>query len=229
MLALIVPTSLLALDVPPRPVGYVTDTAHLLTESEKISLEEKLSNFEKETSNQIVLATFPSLEGDSLEDFSIRLAEGWKIGQKGKDNGVILLIIPNDRVLRIEVGYGLEGVIPDAYANQIIVNVLKPAFRKENYAAGLEKATDILMLAARGQYDEKMTSSQSDARVEFFKFLAVAGVFLFFGWLRQSYLPRGAYSYSRGGWSGSSWGSSSGGFSGGGGGSFGGGGSSGSW
>src|SRR3989338_2699027 len=100
---------LFALEIPERPAGYVTDEAGLLSPPVRQRLEYRLADYERKTTNQVVVAAFPSLEGESLEDFSIRLAEKWKIGQAGRDNGAIFLIFKADRKMRIEVGYGLEG------------------------------------------------------------------------------------------------------------------------
>src|SRR5215510_10333393 len=133
-LALLAPTlSLaLALDVPPLR-GRVNDYAGLIPTDKARALEERLASFEAETGHQIAVLTIPSLEGDSLEDFSIRVADAWKIGKKGFDNGAILLIARDDRRLRIEVGYGLEGVMPDAIASRIIREVITPRFRSGDF------------------------------------------------------------------------------------------------
>lgn len=141
-----------ALEVPKKPDGYVTDRAGILPASAKAGLETVLRAFEEKTSNQIVVATFPSLEGSSLEDFSMRLAEAWKAGQKGRDNGIIFLIFPEDRKMRIEVGYGLEGVLPDALAGQIISGVVAPYFRKGDYSGGILAGTDAILKAAQGEF-----------------------------------------------------------------------------
>lgn len=130
----------------------MTDDAGMLSPSARRELEATLRHFEEETSNQIVVVTFPSLEGEVLEDFSIRLAEQWKIGQKGKDNGIILLIFKNDRKVRIEVGYGLEGVLPDAACKLIIENEILPRFRQGKFNEGIEGAVQAILLATRGEY-----------------------------------------------------------------------------
>ncbi|MCE3240284.1 MAG: hypothetical protein K0Q83_791, partial [Deltaproteobacteria bacterium] len=96
------------LDVPPLR-GRVNDYAKVITTDQTRKLEDQLAQFERDTGHQVAILTVPSLEGDSLEDFSIRVAESWKIGKKGFDNGVILIVVPKDRRLRLEVGYGLEG------------------------------------------------------------------------------------------------------------------------
>lgn len=124
----------------------------MISSSKQAELEEKLRQFERDTSNQIVVVTFPSLEGGALEDFSIRLADAWKIGQKGKNNGVILLIFKNDRKVRIEVGYGLEGVLTDAASKLIIENEIVPRFREGKFDEGIERAVDAIMAATKGEY-----------------------------------------------------------------------------
>jgi uncharacterized protein len=107
-------------------------------------LEERLAGGERATGAQMVIAIFPSLAGESLEDVSIRLAERWRIGRQGLDNGVILLAFVRDRQLRLEVGYGLEPVIPDAEAGRIIGEVISPRFREGRYADGLQAAADAI-------------------------------------------------------------------------------------
>ena len=127
----------------------------MLSSSKQAELEEDLHHFAQETTNQVVIATFPSLEEESLEDFSIRLAEAWKVGQKGKDNGVILLIFKNDRKVRIEVGYGLEGVLPDATCKLIIENEIAPRFRQGNFEEGIEAAARAIMAVTKGEYSSR--------------------------------------------------------------------------
>ncbi len=152
-----------ALSVPARPDGYVTDKAGLLSLQARERLEATLADFEKKTSNQIAVVAFPSLEGESLEDFSIRLAEAWKVGKKTKNNGVIFLIFKNDRKMRIEVGYGLEGVLPDALAGQIISQVVAPYFRTGDYEKGIFAGVTAIMQATKGEYhsDNQQENSQS--------------------------------------------------------------------
>jgi len=140
----------LALNVPPLR-GRVNDYAGLMPADRAQALEERLARFESETGHQIALLTVPSLEGDSLEDFSIRVAETWKIGKKGFDNGAILLIARDDRRLRIEVGYGFEGVLPDAIANRIINEVITPRFRSGDYAGGIEAGVDSILKITKGE------------------------------------------------------------------------------
>lgn len=229
----------LALSVPERPAGRVHDEAALLTSEQRQDLELKLSRFEVETTNQIVVATFPSLDNESLEDFSIRLAEKWKIGQEGKDNGIILLIFPNDRRLRIEVGYGLEAVVPDAYASRIIEEKLKPAFRQGDFHGGIDAAVDALIAATRGEYEaarQEPGGGDFGSLVWLVLFLFVPVLIflaIFLAIVGSAFPHRRGVTWGGGGGHSSSgggggWSGGGGGF-GGGGGSFGGGGSSGSW
>ncbi|MBI2095053.1 MAG: TPM domain-containing protein [Candidatus Omnitrophica bacterium] len=147
-----VATPLYALSVPERPEARVNDYAGLLSAAARAEVEDTLAEFEKSTSNQAVVAIFPGLEGQSLEDFSIRLADRWKIGDRKKDNGVILLIFKEDRRVRIEVGYGLEGALPDALAHRIIQNEIVPAFREGRFDDGVKNAVAGIIRATRGEY-----------------------------------------------------------------------------
>ena len=137
---------------PPTLEGRITDKADLLSANEKQDLENIIKEYEKGASNQIAVCVIKTLEGDSLEDFSIRLAEKWKIGQKGKDNGVIILIVKDDRKIRIEVGYGLEGVLPDGLCGDIIRNEIGPNFKSEKYFEGLKKGLEAVIKATKGEY-----------------------------------------------------------------------------
>lgn len=176
--ALILSAPACALDVPERPGSRVHDTASLLSASGRAKLEQVLSNFEKETSNQVAVAIFPSLEGQALEDFSMRLAEKWKIGTKKNDNGVILLIFKEDRAVRIEVGYGLEGALPDALAKRIIQNEIVPAFKKGDFDGGVSNAVNAIILATRGEYDAG--PSGEDDPMEMYSGLIFLGMVLYF-------------------------------------------------
>jgi uncharacterized protein len=140
----------LALQVPPLR-GRVNDYAGMVPPDKAQQLEERLAAFEKETSHQVTVLTIPSLEGDSIEDFSIRVAESWKIGQKGFDNGAILLIAQKDRKLRIEVGYGLEGVLPDVIASRIIREVIVLRFRDGDFDGGIQAGVDAIMKVVQGE------------------------------------------------------------------------------
>jgi uncharacterized protein len=120
----------------------VNDFAQLLPAGAHQSLEAHLAERERATGAQMVVAIFRSLEGENLEDFSIRLAERWRVGDKRLDTGVILLVFVQDRRVRLEVGYGLEAVLPDAVAGQIIRETITPRFREQRYVEGLQAAVD---------------------------------------------------------------------------------------
>lgn len=137
---------------PGQPVGFVNDYAGLLNTGEKTDLESKLTQFNASSSNELAIVTIKSLEGDTIENFANQLFADWKIGQAKKDNGVLLLVALNDRKMRIETGYGLEGALPDATANQIITKTLRPAFQANNYYEGINKAADQIIAATYGEY-----------------------------------------------------------------------------
>jgi uncharacterized protein len=204
----------------------------------------------------MVIAIFPSLEGESLEDVSIRLADRWKVGRKGVDNGVVLLAFLKERKLRIEVGYGLEPVVTDAVASAIIRDVIAPRFREGRYAAGLEAAVNEVFARIGGDTATRETARGPAARraVDPGTLLLLLLIFGVFGVAILSAMRaslRRGYTVDRRGWTsrapifwggGGSWGGGSwggggggGGFAGGGGsfggggGSFGGGGASGEW
>lgn len=224
-------SALSALEVPKRADGYVTDRAGLLSPGAKVDLETTLRSFEEKTSNQVVVATFPSLEGESLEDFSMRLAEAWKVGQKGRDNGAIFLIFKNDRKIRIEVGYGLEGVLTDALSGQIISQVVAPYFRRGDYSGGIVAGTDAIMKVTQGEFKGVTGKDAPSVSVRLMALFGIFFLFLLSARLNSSQLGgrrgRGGFFVPMG--SGfRSGGGGFGGFSGGGGG-FGGGGASGSW
>lgn len=131
--------------------GRINDYAQVLSRDLAQNLENQLEQFEKETGHQVALLTVPSLAGEDIEGFSIRVAETWKIGQKGFDNGVIFVIAPQDRQLRLEVGYGLEGVLPDAVANRIIRDIVVPRFRENDYEGGITSGLDAVLKTIRGE------------------------------------------------------------------------------
>ncbi len=131
--------------------AHVNDTAAMLSPSAEQSLEQRLTNYEAKTQQQFALLTIDTLDGDALEDFSIRVVEAWKLGKKGKDDGLLLLIVKSDRKLRIEVGYGLEGDVTDAFSARVIRNVLTPALRAGQAEQGIDEAFTALMQKASGQ------------------------------------------------------------------------------
>jgi len=210
----------------------VTDLAGFLSSSEVRLLEERLAAFEDSTSTQIAILTVPSLAGIPIEEYSIQTFEKNGIGQKNKDNGVLLLVAREERRLRIEVGYGLEGVLTDALSTQVIEREIKPAFREGRYGRGLLAGVDAIMAITAGEYT---ADGRAPEIRNFFPLIFVLLVVLlrfFAGGRRRGRLmglPGWAY---LGGWhsSGGSWGGGSfGGGWGGGGGLGGGGGASGRW
>jgi len=153
-----------ALQIPNKPRSYITDQAGLLTQNTRFQLENALRQFEQKTSTQIIVATFPSLEGEALEDFSIRLAEAWKVGRKGKDNGVILLIFQKEQKIRLEVGYGLEGTLTDAESILIIQDAIAPYFKQNQFDQGIAAGVGSIMQAVEGEFQTKAGSFTRSGR-----------------------------------------------------------------
>lgn len=136
----------------PALTGRVVDQANLLDSATETALTGQLAAHEAETSNQLVVATIPDLQGYDIADFGVRLGRHWQIGQTDKDNGVLLLVAPNARKVRIEVGYGLEGALPDALASNIIQRQILPAFREGDFSAGIRQGTTSIIQAIDGEY-----------------------------------------------------------------------------
>ncbi|HOI17350.1 MAG TPA: TPM domain-containing protein, partial [Geobacteraceae bacterium] len=151
LLLLFLPSPGAALDVPPLR-AHVNDTAGMLSSAAEQKLEQELTAFEKSDSTQIAVLTIPSLEGESLEDYSIKVAEAWKIGQKGKDNGAILLIAKQERKIRIEVGRGLEGKLTDLLSGRIIRGEIAPRFKAGDFDGGVSAGVGAIMAAVKGEY-----------------------------------------------------------------------------
>ncbi|MEJ2699971.1 MAG: TPM domain-containing protein [Desulfuromonadales bacterium] len=230
---LLLPAAARAFDVPPA-TGYVNDRAGMLSETTVLKLDQFLQNFERTDSTQIVVLTVPSLEGEPLEDYSIKVAQAWGIGQKGKDNGALLLIAKKERKIRIEVGYGLEGRLTDLISGRIVDNVIEPRFKAGDFDGGVVAGVAAMAEAVRGEYKGTGHTGHRRERHP----LGLLGMLLFFApWL--IFLGGGRRARRRhtgfwiggppfgGGFGGGGFGGG-GGFSGGGGG-FGGGGASGGW
>lgn len=146
----------------PSPAGFVNDFAGIYSAGYKTQLENNLSDFEKQTGAEIAVVTIKSLEGENLEDYAVRLFEKWKIGKKGTDNGLLLLISKDDRKIRIEVGYGLEPYINDGRAGEIIRNQMSPEFKKDNYEGGtLAAITQLEKYISDQDVAPKTSSSKS--------------------------------------------------------------------
>ena len=234
--------------LPPRsnPPKLVNDFAGLLAPSEATILEKKLIAYNDSTSTQIAIVIENTLNGDDIFDYCQRLADAWGIGQKGKDNGILIYVAFDDRKIRIHTGYGVEGFLPDLMANRIISQVIVPAFRKGKYYNGLDKATNIIADLASGEYTaDDMSSGEGGipAEVIFFIIIFIIVLIIIINNADSGggYNRGGRYERDRGGgWvilgpgSGGWHHSGGGGFSGGGfggfgGGGFGGGGASGGW
>lgn len=219
---------------------YVVDETNTLTTNQKQTLINKLRSFEDATTNQVVVYIINSLGGKTIEQYSYEIATKNQIGQKGKNNGVLFLISMTDKKMRIEVGYGLEGALPDAICKRIIDNEVKPEFQKSNYYDGILKGVDAIISATKGEYKSEKQSNGILKKIGsiLLDILIVIGVIiLLIIFSAIKYIvgttvfgagSKGSGYYKSGGWSSRGGGFSGGGFSGGGG-SFGGGGASGSW
>lgn len=137
-----------ALDVPARPTEWVTDGAGVLTAADRQALNEKLEAFAQRSGSQFLVFVYPSLEGEAIEDFTIRAAEQWKTKQ---DRALIIFVFVQDRKVRIEVGYGLEGAIPDSISSRAIREYIAPGFQRGDYAGGLNAAVDFLIARVEGR------------------------------------------------------------------------------
>ncbi|MCH2553032.1 TPM domain-containing protein [Alloalcanivorax venustensis] len=224
----------------PELSGRVVDNAELLSPAQEQALTERLATEEQQSSNQIVVVTLADLQGYDIADYGVRLGREWGIGQEGTDNGALLLIAPNDRRVRIEVGYGLEGALTDATSSSIIRNDIQPAFRRGDFAGGINAALTSIFAAIQGEYqapagggvDRKEASSLQ--ALLYLIGLVVFTFFLSFGGLGRKGGRRGAAGLmflpmGMGGFGGGGGGGFGGGGFGGGGGGFGGGGASGGW
>ncbi|MBA5876318.1 MAG: methanol dehydrogenase, partial [Nitrospira sp. CR1.2] len=169
-----------ALDVPSLS-GPVVDVAHVLPPDTVEQLSQEIRAHEAKTSNQVVVLILPSLEGETLFDFSHRVATTWKLGRKGTDNGVLLLVALKDRKVRLEVGYGLEGALTDARSAQIIRNEIVPRFRSGEFAVGVTAGVRAVLSTIEGTYQasERPTATSTDGETVGNVLLAViVGVFI---------------------------------------------------
>jgi uncharacterized protein len=162
----------LALEVPPL-AGRVNDTAHVLSAGAIRLLNQSLQELDRSESTQIVVLTIPSLEGESLEEYALKVAETWKIGRKGLDNGAVLLIAVNDRKVRIETGYGLEGRLTDLVAGRIIRERIVPAFKRGAFDQGVIDGVTAMIGAVKGEYAGKGSQEQRVRDHDYGPFLMV--------------------------------------------------------
>ena len=217
------------------------DQSGVFSPEQKRQLEAELQAFQKSGKAQIQILTIPTLEGEAIEDFSIRVTDLWKTGDSKADNGVLILLVTQDRKARIEVGQGLEGELTDAFTKRILAETARPFFKNQDYPTGLRAAALAVMEKLSGDlegYAEPAGSGESPAgdKLQFLLFILFLGFFALsriLGFHRPRGFSRGLGGFGGGmpgGWSGggSGWGSGGGGWSGGGGG-FSGGGSSDSW
>jgi uncharacterized protein len=135
----------------PDLTGRVTDNAQIISEETRKSLSENFKAHEERTTNQIAILTVLTLNGESIEDYAGRVFKEWKLGQKGKDNGILMIVVPNDRRMRIEVGYGLESTMTDAMAGRIIRNVMTPKFKKGDYDGGISAGAQAIIGVLEGR------------------------------------------------------------------------------
>jgi uncharacterized protein len=134
-----------ALDVPPTPTQWFTDKAGIVSATEADLLNRKLEQFEQSSGAQFIVYIFPALEDEALEDFTHRVVEQWKVGQKKYDNGIVLFVFVKEQKVRIEVGYGLEGTITDAFSSRVIREIVAPPFQAGEYGKGLQAAADAII------------------------------------------------------------------------------------
>lgn len=139
--------------IPPAPRDHFNDYAGIVAPETAAQLNRELTQFERDTSNQIVVAIFPKMQSDSsIEDYTVRVFQAWRVGQQQRDNGAVLFIFSQDRKLRIVTGYGLEGALPDALCKRIVEEEITPRFRTGDFTAGVAAGTRAMMAAARGEY-----------------------------------------------------------------------------
>ena len=147
----------------PQPVGFVNDFANILSSGTKQTLEQQLVQLEKDSTIEVTVVTVESLEGITVEDYAVRLFEAWEIGKEGEDNGVLFLVASSEREMRIEVGYGLESVLPDAKSGRVLDTYVVPAFREGGYDKGISEGVAAIIKAVRGEevYLDETASSDS--------------------------------------------------------------------
>ncbi len=238
--------------MPPKPPGYFNDAAGVVSKEAALRFNEQLAQFERDTSNQIVVAVYRKMESESeIADYTHRIAQSWGVGQADRRNGAVLFVFVDDRKMFVQVGYGLEGAIPDATAFDITERRIKPRFRANDYEGGLAVGIDSLMKAARGEYqgtgktvNETSGDENESSNMPCVFFLLLPFMFMLalggkrrrrrrgWGYSGMGGPFIGGWSSGGGGWGGGGWSSGGGGgFSGfsGGGGSFGGGGAGSDW
>ncbi len=249
LLLLLLASPLLGETLPSKPAGYFNDYATVVDPPVARQLNEELAQFERETSNQLVVVIYRTMQSESsVADYTQRLAQTWGVGQKGKRNGAVLFVFVDNRQMFIQTGYGLEGALPDATCYDITHNVIAPNFKQGDYTRGLQAGVAAMMQAVRGEYKgsgKTVKEQKGDGATEIpFGLIIFVFLLIFLVVSRFARKVRRGYGYSGGGgpffggfggggggWSSGGGGGGGGGFSGfsGGGGSFGGGGAGSSW
>jgi uncharacterized protein len=179
--------NLLAIPIP-ELTRRVTDLSHILSDNAIARIESQLKAHEEATSNQIAVLTVPSLEGDSIEEVAVKVFESWKLGQKSKSNGVLLLVAPNERKMRIEVGYGLEGSLTDLQASRIVKKIIRPKFKAGDMDGGIEDGVSAIIATIQGEYkpessDVNTSSASSDSQGSAISRIVIGIGFLVFGFI----------------------------------------------
>lgn len=240
-------------DFPERSNRLVTDYTGTLSSSEQDQLERKLVDFDRATSTQIAVVIMKSIGGYEANDYAVQLANKWKIGQRGKNNGMLILLAMETHDVSIQIGYGLEGVAPDVYAKRIIENVMIPRFKQGDFYGGLNRGTDALMELAKAEFKVKERVNREE-KFPWFIFVIILFIIIISigaqanrtrNYARINHIPfwtawfllsqmrrkqRGSWgNFSSGSGRFGGWGGGGGGFGGFGGGGFGGGGASGRW
>ena len=160
VLSFLFPLAAAAKDIPPL-TGRIVDQANLLTAEQRQRIESKLAAFEKETGDQVAVLTLDSLDGEAIEDYANKVGRAWALGQKGKDNGVLLLVAKQDRKMRIEVGYGLEPVLTDLQTSVIQNEVIIPYFKKGDFGGGIEAGVDAILSTVQGKPFQPAPNSEA--------------------------------------------------------------------
>lgn len=192
LLALLVSAGAWAAPSFPALTGRVVDNAHLLSPEETESLTRQLEDLEQRTTIQLVVVTLPSLQGYDIADYGYQLGRTWGIGQKGADNGVLLIVAPSERKVRIEVGYGLEGQLTDAVSSIIIQSRVLPSFKKGNFAEGIRHGVNALADVISGEENVNFTAERSPqppaiTQLTPYQILVVGALVLIFLYFRAIY------------------------------------------
>jgi uncharacterized protein len=224
--------------IPPAPAQYFNDYAQVVSYATALQLNQTLENFERQSSDQIVVAVFPKMQSDSsIEDYTVRVARSWQAGLKDKNNGAVLFVFVQEHKMFLQVGYGLEGVLPDALCKRIIDEQISPRFKAGDFDGGLTAGVQAILSATKGEYKgtggtvaDSRTAHGSSTSFLHIGFIVLIIIFIIFSRGSGFFLPwlLLSSSGSNRGWGGGGFSGGGGGFSGGGG-SFGGGGAGGSW